>query len=293
MTVYTLSEILQGKEAQLKQGAKLEQEIRSLGIELYRELPPQEAQELVAGFVYHTNAIEGSELIFINTLNAIKPGSDFRYSFLREIKKGATPRTLVATRFHDVFEAITVSEVLFTLLRDQTVFEHQAFKPTLNDICRIHEDIFYGTKHHCGRIRKSDEQVIVRGLGGVVYSRGAEPGSIAPLLDELEQWYSNSRQYGCLVQAAVVHNQLLHIHPFNDGNGRVARVALAQIMNSGGLPVPIVRVEHKLPYYAAIQEFQQDHNIEPMLNFLLACAYINKAEQMFGPLINRGFRKIQ
>ncbi len=293
MVVYTLNEILQGKEDQLARGTKLEQEILDLDLKLYRELPPQEAQELVAKFVYHTNAIEGSKLTFNDTLKAINPGMDFRYSSLREIKKGTTPRTMVATGFYDIFEAITLSDVLFTMLRNQAGFESQTFKPTLNYICKIHEDIFYGTKYHCGAIRKSDEQVIVRGSGGVVYSRGAEPESIAPLLNELEQWYSDSAKYGCLVQAAVVHNQLLHIHPFKDGNGRVARVALAQIVNSGGLAVPIVRVEHKLPYYAAIQEFQQDHNLEPMLNFLLACAYLGKAEQMFTPLIRRGLRTIK
>ncbi|MEK6845726.1 MAG: Fic family protein, partial [Nanoarchaeota archaeon] len=160
-------------------------------------------------------------------------------------------------------------------------------------ICRVHESIFYSTTNHAGIIRKSGELVVVKGHQGIIYSRGAEPENIVPLLNELEQWYSDNTQYGSLVQAAVVHNQLLHIHPFNDGNGRVSRVLLAQIMNSGGLPVPIVRVEHKLPYYAAIQEFQQNHNIEPMLNFLLASAYLNKAEQMFNPLIKRGLRTIE
>ncbi len=282
MAAYNLSEILQGKEEQLAKGAKLEQEIKSLGIKSYPELQPHEARELNARFVYHTNAIEGSKLSFDNTLRA----GAFYHSLLRDIKIGAAPKMERDTEGFDVCEAITLSDVISAKLNGH--------KPNLNldNICKVHEDIFYGTTNHAGIIRKSGESVVVWGGAGV-YSRGAEPENIAPLLNELEQWYSNSSQYGCLVQAAVVHNQLLHIHPFKDGNGRVSRVFLAQIMNSGGLPVPIVRVEHKLPYYAAIQEFQQDHNIEPMLNFLLASAYLNKADQIFNPLIKRGLRTIK
>lgn len=186
----------------------------------------------------------------------------------------------------DVCEAITLSEAFSARLGIPKS------NPNLSDICKVHEDIFYSTANHAGTFRKSGESVIVKGSSGV-YSKGAEPESIFLLLNELEQWYSDNAQYGCLVQAAVVHNQLLHIHPFKDGNGRVSRVLLAQIMNSGGLPIPIVKVGDKLLYYAAIQEFQQDHNIEPMLNFLLACAYTAKAEQIFNPLIKRGLRTIQ
>jgi Fic family protein len=251
-----------------------------------------EEQEFNARFVHHTNVIEGSKLNFDQTFEAIKMGG-IHYSFLQGVGKGTTPRIMVSTGLYDVFEAITLSDVLFTMLRDQAGFGPQTFKPTLSDICKVHQDIFYSTKEYSGAIRKSSESVIVKGSGGVVYSRGAEPESIVPLLKELEQWYSNSAQYGCLVQAAVVHNQLLHIHPFKDGNGRVARVVLAQIMNSGGLPVPIVKVERKLPYYVAIQEFQQDKNIEPMLNFLLASAHVDKAEQMFTSLVRRGLRTIK
>lgn len=283
MVVYSLSEILQGKEDQLAKGAKLEREIKSLDLKLYGELQSEEARELNARFVYHTNAIECSKLSFENTLRA----GAFYHSLLFDIKIGAAPKMKRDTEGFDICEAITLSKVISAGLESQ--------KPNLdlNNICKIHEDIFYSTANHAGIIRKSGELVIVKGSGGAVYSRGAELENIVPLLNELEQWYSNSAQYGCLVQAAVVHNQLLHIHPFKDGNGRVSRVFLAQIMNAGGLPIPIVRVEHKLPYYAAIQEYQQDHNIEPMLNFLLACAYLNKAEQVFNPLIKRGLRTIE
>jgi Fic family protein len=56
-----------------------------------------------------------------------------------------------------------------------------------------------------------------------------------------------------VLQAAYIHYGLTHIHPFSDGNGRVAR-ALASLFSyrSIGLPV-IIYSDRKLPYLQALE----------------------------------------
>jgi Fic family protein len=56
-----------------------------------------------------------------------------------------------------------------------------------------------------------------------------------------------------VVQAAYIHHGLAHIHPFADGNGRVAR-ALASFFTyrSTGLPI-IIYSDRKLPYLQALE----------------------------------------
>lgn len=50
-----------------------------------------------------------------------------------------------------------------------------------------------------------------------------EQKDLRPLLDELIEYINNSDDHP-LIKAAVLHYQLVTIHPFEDGNGRTARI---------------------------------------------------------------------
>ncbi len=50
-----------------------------------------------------------------------------------------------------------------------------------------------------------------------------ESGDILPLLEELFAYLDNSDDHP-LIKAAILHYQLVTIHPFEDGNGRCARI---------------------------------------------------------------------
>ncbi|MGN0635363.1 MAG: Fic family protein [Acutalibacteraceae bacterium] len=60
-----------------------------------------------------------------------------------------------------------------------------------------------------------------------------EYSDIPELLDELVQ-YINTTDDHPLIQAAVVHYQLVTIHPFEDGNGRTARLMSGYILDLFG-----------------------------------------------------------
>lgn len=65
------------------------------------------------------------------------------------------------------------------------------------------------------------------------------PGSVRRFLDRYEQIYSNLGPVETVLATAAAHHRLLWIHPFLDGNGRVARlVSYAQLrdtLNTGGV----------------------------------------------------------
>ena len=70
-----------------------------------------------------------------------------------------------------------------------------------------------------------------------VVHRGAPSASVKRLLVELAEWYDeNKKKLPPLVLAAVVHNQFENIHPFQDGNGRVGRLLLNNILLKHGMP---------------------------------------------------------
>lgn len=65
------------------------------------------------------------------------------------------------------------------------------------------------------------------------------PGAIARFLDRFEEVYSRLGKSETILAAAAAHHRLLWIHPFLDGNGRVARLmshaTLLEALDSGGV----------------------------------------------------------
>jgi Fic family protein len=65
------------------------------------------------------------------------------------------------------------------------------------------------------------------------------PGAVARFLARWEQSYSGLSKFETVLQAAAAHHRLLWIHPFSDGNGRVARLVsyamLLEALDTGGI----------------------------------------------------------
>jgi Fic family protein len=65
------------------------------------------------------------------------------------------------------------------------------------------------------------------------------PGAIPRFLDRFEEVYSNLGKSEAILAAAAAHHRLLWIHPFLDGNGRVARLmshaTLLERLDTGGV----------------------------------------------------------
>ena len=65
------------------------------------------------------------------------------------------------------------------------------------------------------------------------------PGAVPRFLDRFEVVYSNLGKADTILASAAAHHRLLWIHPFLDGNGRVARLMsyamLREIIDTGGV----------------------------------------------------------
>ncbi|HEX9045643.1 MAG TPA: Fic family protein, partial [Verrucomicrobiae bacterium] len=66
-----------------------------------------------------------------------------------------------------------------------------------------------------------------------------------------------------IVRAILGHWLFGFIHPFNDGNGRIARFLMNVMMASGGYPWTIVRMERRSQYLAGLEAASVEHNILP------------------------------
>jgi len=70
------------------------------------------------------------------------------------------------------------------------------------------------------------------------------------------------------VRAVLGHWLFGYIHPYADGNGRIARFLMNAMLASGGYPWTVVRVEDRDAYLAALESASVDANIEPFARFI-------------------------
>jgi Fic family protein len=59
-----------------------------------------------------------------------------------------------------------------------------------------------------------------------------------------------------------------YIHPYPDGNGRMARFLMNVMLASGGYPWTVIRVEDRNAYLAALDSASIDMNIVPFAEFI-------------------------
>ena len=99
---------------------------------------------------------------------------------------------------------------------------------------------------------------------------GAPQSRVLSLLNELVDWYNKSKnKYPVLILASVVHNQFENIHPFRDGNGRIGRLLLNNILIKNNLPPVNIDFKNRREYYNSLQEYQKNHNLRPTIDLIL------------------------
>jgi Fic family protein len=70
------------------------------------------------------------------------------------------------------------------------------------------------------------------------------------------------------VRAVLGHWLFGFIHPYMDGNGRMARFLMNTMLASGGYPWTVVRVEDRGRYLHSLDSASIDLNIEPFTTLL-------------------------
>ena len=70
------------------------------------------------------------------------------------------------------------------------------------------------------------------------------------------------------VRAVLGHWLFGYVHPFPDGNGRMARFLMNAMLASGGYPWTVIRVEDRDPYLSALDKASIDLDIAPFTAFV-------------------------
>ena len=83
----------------------------------------------------------------------------------------------------------------------------------------------------------------------------ASPEETPAFMSDLLSWYNKNKEILHPVQlAAEFHYRFVCIHPFDDGNGRVARLIMNYIMFKNNYPPVIIKTDDKEGYLTALQK---------------------------------------
>ncbi|MBN2517302.1 MAG: Fic family protein [Candidatus Altiarchaeota archaeon] len=198
-------------------------------------------------FTYDTNAIEGSTVSYTEVKGILE-----KDTWPKERKKWEISETYGVAK--------AVGEI-------RTTPEHLS----LELIKRLHLICFANSKEFAGKFRPRGVEVCIKNNLGEVLHVGAPAHRVRSLLAELVSWYEKNRRiYPPLLLAAVVHNQFETVHPFQDGNGRIGRLLLNNILIKHGMPPVNITFGRRGLYYRAIRDYQNKGDVRPMVELILS-----------------------
>ena len=138
---------------------------------------------------------------------------------------------------------------------------------------------------HAGQYKTRPNSVITRYGDHFDY---ASPEETPALMTDLVDWYNSEEELGRLSPvelAALFHYRYIRIHPFEDGNGRVARLLVNYILSRHGYPMIVVRSRLKQAYLEALHQADLNVGLVPSQGAHAALEDIEPFVQYFHKLV--------
>ncbi len=190
------------------------------------------------------------------TLKSLKESINLEWTYN---SNGIEGNTLTLRETQVVLEGITVGGK--TLTEHLEAINHEKAIIYLDDLVKdkhpitewniknIHQLILKEIDNeNAGRYRK--ENVTIKGATHIP----PDFVKIPELMEKLVLNYETWNKYHPIIRAALLHGELVKIHPFIDGNGRTSRLIMnLDLMNHGFNPV-IIKKENRLEYYEVLDK---------------------------------------
>lgn len=204
-------------------------------------------QKFMLEFNYNSNHIEGNTLTYGQTellLMFGKIDGDAKMHDLEEMKAHNVGLKMMQEEAKTEDRPLTeyfIRELHKTLLREDYEVKKQLPDGNITTYTV-----------HAGQYKIRPNSVITATGERFEY---ASPEETPALMTDLVDWYNVAVKDGNLSAielAALFHYRYIRIHPFEDGNGRIARLLVNFILLRAGFPMIIVRTDDKDSYLNAL-----------------------------------------
>ena len=207
-------------------------------VEVLRPLSEEQNEELKkyykVGLTYSSNALEGNSLTESETKIAIEDGL-----------------TVAGKPLKDYYEAVGHAksfDLLFQLAKNESITE--------SDIKKLHKFFFQGIDpEKAGKYRKI--RVFISGSKYLL----PKPEDVPALMSQFIIEFGKNPGLHPVVWAAEVHKQFVFVHPFVDGNGRIARLLMNFALLKNAFPITIIPPIRRIDYINALEKAHKDDKI--------------------------------
>jgi Fic family protein len=157
------------------------------------------------------------------------------------------------------------------------------------DFLRAHGLLTAGLIAESGRFR-SREVEIVNHQGEVLHT-GSRARKVPRLVAELLEWAQTTQAHP-LVASSATHFLIEHIHPFQDGNGRIGRLWQTLMLSRwqplfAHLPTETLIARHQQGYYQALQASRgPEVDAAPFITFMLGVIERSLADYQASVVVN-------
>ena len=224
------------------------------------------AQKLRIEANYHSNAIEGNQLTLGETRSLILHGLTAH---------GKPLRDHLDIQGHD--DAVRAIEDAVTTTQEL----NQAFIRNLHRVLLkepYEVDAVTPDGKHVKRLISIGEYKtlpnnVATSTGEIYYY--TPPEQVSQEMTDLIDWYREreSANEHPIIIAAALHYRFVRIHPFDDGNGRMARLLMNMILTKHGYTVAIVAREKRNQYIEELERLDRTEDLASFIDFIASCCH--------------------
>ena len=216
---------------------------------------------------YHSNAIEGNSLTLGETRSLIlhrltAHGKPMRDHLDIEGHDEATKAMEDAVDRNESLNEVLIRNLHKILLKEP--YEVDAITPDGRPTKRL---IAVGQY-------KTQPNNVETSTGEIYYY--TSPDQVKPEMSDLIDWYRKAESQGehPIVVAATFHYRFVRIHPFDDGNGRMARLLMNMILIRHGYKVAIIPIQERNRYIRTLEQADKTEDLTEFIAYLAGtCEY--------------------
>lgn len=213
---------------------------------------------------YHSNAVEGNSLTLGETRSLILHGLTAHGKPMRdhldiEGHDEAVKAMEDAVKRNESLNEVFIRNLHKVLLKEP--YDNDAITPDGQPVKRRIAVGEYKTQPN--NVRTS--------TGEIYYF--TPPEQVKSAMGDLIDWYRRQEDEGehPIVIAATFHYRFIRIHPFDDGNGRMARLLMNMILIKYGYTVAVVPVEERGQYIGMLEQADKTEDLAEFITYIAQC----------------------
>lgn len=223
-----------------------------------------DVSELYEYDAYHSLSIEGYQV----TKDLIEKVQKNSWNPMLHLEDEKERNALAARGYYEAFLSVqkSLTKILNGQLpgkrleKDLPIWYQSLFAPSVRA----------GVISHAALVGYRNDRVFIKN------SRHVPPPASA-VLDSMEAFFKCLQsEKVASVRAILGHYIFVFIHPFMDGNGRIARFILNTMLASGGYPWSIVEMQRRKEYINALETAHTKLDIGPFVRFIVEEMKVSK-----------------